>query len=526
MRFGVIIIGMSQIVDQSLQKIAKGTGAVFLGTIVALLLAFAGRVLIGRFFTQSEYGIFSLAAIVLNIVVVISTLGLQEGAPRQIAFYRGKNDGAKAQAIVHSSIWIALVASIPLSLVLFFVSDILSTSVFHSPELATALRVFSIAIPFTVLLNIFASVFRGFDKVGPKIYFVDILRNGLFPLLLIPVILLGLSFSQGLYAYMVSSVLACIAFAIYSVRKSPFPIITGRISRVINPLGKELLLFSLPLLVLTMLSTILFWTDTLVLGYFKTPDLVGLYNAASPLANLIPIMLTSLGFIYVPIITQLYSQGLMVEVKRTYQVLTRWIFAASFPLFLFLFLFPDTILTFFFGASYVEAALALKILSVGLMFHTFFGANAMTLLVMGNTKLLMWASLLAAGANVALNISLIPIWGITGAALASLISYSATHIFMSVKLYQLSRMHPFTENCLKLMGCSLIISALIYLISFFVEVTFWMLPLFGLGFILGYFILLLLTKSLDKEDVALILAMEKGTGMNAAPIKRILERFS
>ena len=99
---------MSEIVNQRLQKIAKGTGIVFTGTIIGMLLGFVGRVIIVRYTTQSEYGIYSLALVLLNIFAMISTLGLQSGVTRQIAYFRGKKDSEKVSGIVISSIQIDL----------------------------------------------------------------------------------------------------------------------------------------------------------------------------------------------------------------------------------------------------------------------------------------------------------------------------------------------------------------------------------------------------------------------------------
>ena len=83
---------MSEIINQSLQKIAKGTGIIFIGTIIGLLLGFIGRVLLARFFTQAEYGIYSLALVLLSIFVTIALFGLQEGSTRYIAYFRGKKE--------------------------------------------------------------------------------------------------------------------------------------------------------------------------------------------------------------------------------------------------------------------------------------------------------------------------------------------------------------------------------------------------------------------------------------------------
>lgn len=78
---------MSEIVNQSLQKIAKGTGIIFTGTIIGLFLAFVGRVILVRYTTQTEYGIYCLALTVISIFVTISTLGLSEGSTRCIAYF-------------------------------------------------------------------------------------------------------------------------------------------------------------------------------------------------------------------------------------------------------------------------------------------------------------------------------------------------------------------------------------------------------------------------------------------------------
>ncbi len=81
---------MSEIVNQSLQKIAKGTGIIFTGTIIGMLLGFIGRIILIRYITQTEYGIYCLALVIISIFVTISTLGVQEGSTRYIAYFRGR----------------------------------------------------------------------------------------------------------------------------------------------------------------------------------------------------------------------------------------------------------------------------------------------------------------------------------------------------------------------------------------------------------------------------------------------------
>ena len=66
--------------EQPLQKVARGSILFLLGTAVSMLFGFVGRVIVVRYITQGEYGIYSLALVVLGIFAVISALGLSEGS--------------------------------------------------------------------------------------------------------------------------------------------------------------------------------------------------------------------------------------------------------------------------------------------------------------------------------------------------------------------------------------------------------------------------------------------------------------
>ena len=517
---------MSETVNQSLQKIAKGTGIIFIGTIIGMLLGFVSRIIIVRYTTQTEYGIYSLALVLMNIFAVISTLGLQEGVTRQVAFYRGKNDTSKVKGVVLSSLQIAVIASILLSIILFLTSDFISINFFHRPELSSPVKIFSIAIPSFVLINIFTSIFRGLGKAEVKVYFQDILRNALFPLFLIAVILLGLPFMGVVYAFVASIVLTCIAFAVYTIKKSPLAMREKR-SVNVSPIRRELLFFSLPLMVITLLPTIMTWTDTLMLGYFKTTDIVGLYNGALPLAHLLLVILTSTVFLYMPLTSQLYAKNQMEEMKRSYAVLTKWIFSATLPIFLVLFLFPEAVLNLLFGSRYIGAAFALQILALGFLTHAFLGLNGNTLLAMGKNRFLMWTEIIIVILNIILNIALIPFLGIAGAAIATASSLALKNIFWAAKLYSLSKMHPFSRNYLKPIIASIIPIFIIYALAtnLFVGLSFWMLPVLFILFLGIHGLSILLTRSFDKEDIMMLLTIEERLGVDLESIKRILKRF-
>ena len=516
---------MYEPLSDSLKKITHGAGIAVVGIFLGLLLGFIARLIIARYALEANYGIFSLALVVLNFSMILASLGLHLGATRYIAYFRGREEAARVRGTISASLQLATAASIIIGIAIFFSAEAIALNIFHASDLALPLRIFAIGIPFFTLINILAAIFLGFDNVEPQTYFQSILLNILFLLSLLAVILLDLPIIAVFYTYLAALVLTFIALALYTVRKLP-QLIMLTASEVDVSVRKELLIFSLPLLGTAMFTMILFSMDTLMLGYFKVPEVVGLYNAAYPLAQFISQPLAAMLLIYTPVATGLYSQNLMAELRRNYTILTKWVVSLTLPIFLVLCLFPEAVLNLLFGSAYIAAAPALRILSLGSIIHNLFGHSASTLLAWGKSRFIMWSVLAGAIINVALNIVLIPPLSIVGAAIASAVSLILVDIILTIKVYSLCRAQPLSKNLLKPVIASIILAFLFrFTIGSFVNVTLWMLPLLFILYYAIYGIAVVLTRSFDHEDVALLLEIEKRSGINAEPIKRILRRF-
>ncbi len=516
---------MQEPFNDSLAKITRGTGWALVGILAARLLFFIVRLLIARHGVEADYGVYSLGAAVFNIAATIAILGMSRGVSRSIAHARGQKDMEKVQNLIPASLHFALLASIVLSAVIFFASDILATRIFHDASLAFPLKLFSLGLPFLTVISVFTSIFTGFADVKPTVYFQQVLRSGLFVVFLLPVVFINLPFTGVYYAFLASMVITCAVTVMYASRRLPVPI-KFRTSLWGNPAARELLFFSLPLLAMQMLYLIIGWTDTLMLGSFKSAIDVGLYNAASPPSAIIAAPLQAMQLMYLPVTTALWAAGAIAEMRRNFAILTKWLCAATMPLFLVLFFFPETALGFLFGANYVSAAGALRILSIGFILSNFLGPNGTTLIAMGHPRFVMWATTAAVVLNVGLNAALIPPLGIEGAAIASLASIMCGNFMNSGRLYSLAKIQPFSKNLLKPTLTSL---ALIFLFDFiftrFVTVVWWMLPVLFIVYYAAYGLAIMLTRSFDREDIAMLLAIEKRAGIDLSFIKRILRRF-
>jgi len=511
--------------NDSLGKIARGAGIALVGVTSGLLFNFIARLIVARYGLQANYGIFSLALAILTCATMLSGLGLYQGATRYIAYFRGKEDTAKVHAIISASIKLSTIASIVFGLVVFFTAETVALRIFHTPELALPLKIFAVGTPFFTLILVLGAVFRGFDRVEPLVVFRYLMANILFLILLAVVLVIRLPFAAVFYAYLAALVITFAASSIYTARK--LPRLTGSAdAKGKQPINRELLLFSLPLMGVTILRMVITWTDTIMLGYFKTPEIVGLYNAARPLAQIISVPLTALLLIYTPITTGLYSQNLMPELRRNYTISTKWLMFLTLPIFLVLFLFPGAVLKLLFGAIYIPAATALRVLSLGFIISNLLGPNGATLIALGKSQFIMWTALAAAILNVALNILLIPPMGIVGAAIASAISLALANIIRTVKLYSLCRAHPLSKNLLKPAVICIALAFLIQAVArHFLSINWWLLVVLFVVYIGIYGLATLFSKSFDKEDIAVLLEIEKRSGINMAPLKRILRRF-
>ncbi|UCH72408.1 MAG: flippase [Thermoplasmatales archaeon] len=514
-----------QIVNRSLQKVAKGTGIVFIGSIFLLLFSFAEGVLIVRNWTQAEFGVISLGFAILAICTSISTLGMQQGVVRSIAYVRGKKDNKKISQIIYGSIVLSTIISIILAAIIFLLSDIIADVIFHEPSLGAPLKIFSIIIPFFAVIRILVSIFRGFDQVKPAVYFEYILIGLLFTISLIIIIFLDLPFIYIAYVYASTIIVTCVLFSIYAIKKLPSRIISDKKS-IDKHVTKELVLFSLPLLTSILVTAVINKSDILLLGSLKTSADVGLYADARPLSGLISFFLNALMFMYMPVISGLYASGLIKEIKANYSIVTKWLSVFTLPLFLILFLFPEVILGFIYGDAYIFASNALRILCLGVIFHNFVGPCGATLVAMGKPRFIMYASIFAALSNVGLSVVLIPYFGVVGAATAFAGSLIASNIIKTWKIYSISGVHPISKNQLKTAISSVLIALFIYFIlKNFLVFEFWMVPFMAIVFYITGFLSILFTKSLHQEDIDTLMIMGQKLGMNLSRTKRFLTKF-
>ncbi|MEJ2191841.1 MAG: oligosaccharide flippase family protein, partial [Nitrospirota bacterium] len=284
---------MARPLGAPLKAAVKGTTLVLAGMVAGRAMWFAIKVLIVRNLSVEDFGLYSLTLTILAVVSALAPLGAGAGAIRYITLHTGQDRREEARAVSRAALHIGLASSTAFFLLTFVLADLAARYVFYKPEIASSIRIIAVSVPLIVMTGLLEGVLRGHGFIRPKVYYQDI-GQPLYYLAFLGVLsLLGFSFRGVLFAYVLSAVLVFVSMAGYGHRKlaiSPVPLRKGRQYR-------ELLGFSLPLMVAGIGGLILSWTDILMLGRYVTSAEVGFYNVGMSLARLLLLVLTATGFI-------------------------------------------------------------------------------------------------------------------------------------------------------------------------------------------------------------------------------------
>ncbi len=513
---------MSETIDSSLKRAAKGTTLVLVLIASSQLLWFFIKILIVRNTTKVEFGLYSLVLTVLSVISAVILLGIPSGLSRFISVYIVEDKKEEAHYIARAGMQMLLPLGLASCAGLYLSAGFIAGRVFYTPELAAPLKIISLLVPFSVTGALVSGVLLGYGILRQRIL-SDVFTPVLYLILILASIFLGMRLKGILYAFVSAGIVIAALLVVYGVRKlgaNPFLLKGGR-------RHMELLKFSIPLLASSIMSLALMWADTLMLGRYDTPAAVGTYSVSVSLVKLLLFPLSALGYVFLPIAGEIFARHKTEELKRVYQVLTKWVFAATLPIFFVLFFFPEMTITLLFGGRFVDASLSLRILAIGFMLNAFLGTNGILLMVLGLTKTIMNISIVGATLNVLLNYILIKRlgMGITGAAIATMVSYIIINALYSLSLLRYNGMHPLTAAYLKPLAGAFLMGAAIYALAKSIPFHFWLLPVYFLMFMGGYSASLLVTRSLEREDIFIFREVTEKLGIDGARAVGFLGRY-
>jgi O-antigen/teichoic acid export membrane protein len=401
--------------EDALTKIGEGSAIVIIGFGLATFFQYLYKMILARFLGPDSFGVFTQGLAIIQAATILALLGLNTSIPHFMSYYKGKGDNIDSR-IFSTSLAVTTVSSLFLTALTFFLSEWMALQIFHEPALVTPLKIFSLAILPTALISFLVALFQGHQRAREKVIIEDLIGAGSLPALILAAILLGHGLNHVVIAYLAASVITVIYGSYLYVREFDHGLTSNLITR-------KLLVFSWPLFLIAVFSTLNRWFDVLMLGWLGKSSTAGIYDINFSIASYIGFLVEIVAFMFLPVISELNGQRSIERIKEIYTTATRWMITLSLPILAGAIIFTEELITLLFGANYLPGATALTVLALGFFYKVAKGPSEAMLISMGEPK----KYLLGAGATTfliaALNLLLIPQYGMLGAAVSTLAAF-------------------------------------------------------------------------------------------------------
>lgn len=224
-----------------------------------------------------------------------------------------------------------------------------------------------------------------------------------------------------------------------------------------------------PMLVLaanTFAVTIYVNSDTTMIGLFLDDHHVGLYSTAVKVYNIVKHVMAAVIASATPRVSFYYHNG---ENSKYHSLLTKMaqiLLIVALPAMIGLFMTSEDVVLVIAGNEYINSTATLKVLSFALIFATF-GSYCATygLIVQRKEKTLLTHTTISALVNVVLNLFMIPMLGILGAAITTLIS----ELYVCVAFSILTEFKVVLRKCIHTIVTCVVSCLIIVLICYFMR---------------------------------------------------------
>jgi len=404
--------------DKDFSELLKGSGISFFLRFVGLAIGYVLTLIIAHLFGADGLGEYILAITILRLFTLFAKVGLDITSIRFIASFASKNKWRSIFSFRKQVLLILSVSSILSSLLMYFlaipISDLINTNYRY-----IQLNAFFV-LPMAFFMLNYESL-RGLKRIAEFSFFYRV-SQALFSIILIIILYQFFQSSEiPIYAYLISvlivSILSFFSFTYWLKEMSD-----SEEEAVLEVKSySNLLKISIPLMFAQSVQFVMSWTDKLMLGSMSTLEEVGIYHTAFKLSMFAAVALMAINSIASPKFAEMFANNDMIGLKKIVRQSTKMIFWTSLPLVIIFFMFPEFLLGLF-GEEFKVGVTAFIFLSCGRLFSSFSGSVGNILQMTGNQNILAKILFFAAVMNIGLNLYLIPIYGINGAALASMIS--------------------------------------------------------------------------------------------------------
>ncbi len=169
--------------------------------------------------------------------------------------------------------------------------------------------------------------------------------------------------------------------------------------------------------------------DTLMINWYLGDEEVGLYRIANRGALVVGVCLIVMNQVLYPVLSKQLASSDTRNVQQLINIATMLLFVFGSISFAIMYLGVDYFIALF-GDQYEGSRLSLRILLLGAWFDVFLGVVGPILFLHNKERLLITANVVGIGINITLNSILLPVIGVEGAAVATVVALLIARILL------------------------------------------------------------------------------------------------
>lgn len=210
----------------------------------------------------------------------------------------------------------------------------------------------------------------------------------------------------------------------------------GLLTSFKRPLVRQLIKDAVPIAIVGLLGSLMLNTDIVMLGWMRTAAEIGYYSATQKIIFTLYVFPTLIASAAFPAMARFVKNK--SGFKAFFESVLKHSLMIALPVTVGGVIIAPAIIELFYGNAYLPATASfiILLLTVPIAFTTGIIVNA--LIAHNSQKHFLAYATIGLTCNIILNFTLIPIWGINGAALATLITETITGIFIWRKLNALT----------------------------------------------------------------------------------------
>lgn len=415
-------------------KFVKSVSITFVTKSFLIVVGLVTSVLTARYLGPAGKGVLAVLTVIQSVALQFGGLGIHSAN----TYFIAKDNRNIAPVAAHSLLFGLGMGSILAVAVLGF-GLAFPSCLKGMPLLYLAL--IALPLPFVLSSNLFQNIVLGLKRV--VVYNAFEIAGSVTGLIsvVLALVILGAGVKLLLVFMAVVSIGISASFVAYTIRR-----IVRVELRTDTELLKSSIRFGLKSYTACIFSYLVIKADILLINYFQGFAPVGVYSIASRVADLMLLFPQVVGVMLFPWISAEKEEGsvFMLKVSRG----TSWLLL---PVLAVVFFVSPFVVRLLYGGPFMGSIQPIRILLPGIFFYAMMGIYSNYLAGRGFPPVAVLAPMSACVANLGLNWIWIPEYGISGAALASTVSYGIGYgiLLVAIKRRDGVKWHEFFIGTIK-----------------------------------------------------------------------------